>query len=97
MDNKEFLSNNPIELSLLENESEAMRELLKKANENFVLEVKELIGVKTEMGQFTDFYIHCPKRNFANAYFHIGLMYAKNILPIWEKRFQKRVSKKYPN
>ena len=90
MDNKEFLENNPIELSLLENESEAMRELLKKANENFILEAKESIGVKTEMGQFTDFYIHCPKRNFANAYFHIGIMYAEYILPIWKERFNSK-------
>ena len=97
MDNNKFLENNPIELSLLENESEAMRELLKKSNENFVLEIKEEVGVKTEMGQFTNFYIFCPKINFANAYFHIGLMYSKNVLPIWENRFKKRILKKYPS
>lgn len=89
MDNNKFIENHPIELSLLEKESEAMRYLIKKANESFVLEYKESVGVKTSMGQFTDFYIYCPTRNFANAYFHVGIMYAKEVLPIWEERFKK--------
>lgn len=48
-----FLENHPIELSLLEEETEAMRELLKEANQNFVLEVREEVGVNTKNGQYS--------------------------------------------
>lgn len=90
MKNSEFLENHPIELSLLEEETEVMRKLLKEANENFVLYVREEVGVNTKNGRYTDFYIHCPTTNFANAYFHIGIMYSKKVLPIWNERFAKK-------
>lgn len=89
MKNSEFLENHPIELSLLEEETQAMRELLNEANQNFVLEVRNEVGVNTKNGQYTDFYIYCPTTNFANAYFHVGIMYAKKVLPIWNGRFKK--------
>lgn len=47
MDNKQFIKNYPLELSLPEKESEALRQVIKEANESFVYDVVETIGVKT--------------------------------------------------
>lgn len=90
MDNKQFIYKYPLELSLLEEESEALRQVIKEANESFVYDVEEKIGVKTEHGQYTDFYITCPTTTFAQAYFHFGILYAKKIVPIWNKRHLKK-------
>jgi hypothetical protein len=88
MDNKQFLENHPIELSLLEKESEALRLVINEANESFIYDVVEKTGVKTEYGQYTDFYISCPTTTFAQAYFHFGILYAKYVIPIWNQRFK---------
>lgn len=90
MDNKQFIYNHPLELSLLEKESEALRQTIKKANESFVYDVVEKIGVKTEYGQYTDFHISCPTTTFAQAYFHFGILYLKNVLPIWNNRHKPK-------
>jgi len=90
MDNKQFIKNYPLELSLLEKESEALREVIKEANESFVYDVVDKIGVETEHGQYTDFYITCPTTTFAQAYFHFGILYAKTVLPIWKERFNSK-------
>lgn len=87
MDNKKFIENHPIELSLLEKEAEALRLVIEKANESFVYYSEEKTGVKTKHGQYTDFYISCPTTTFAQAYFHFGILYAKHVLPIWNERF----------
>lgn len=94
MDNKQFIYNYPLELSLPEKESEALRQVIKEANESYVYDVIEKTGVNTEYGQYTDFYITCPTTTFAQAYFHFGILYAKNVLPIWKNRFSKNIQTK---
>jgi hypothetical protein len=87
MNNKEFIQNYPLELSLPEKESEALRQVIKEANESFVYDVVEKVGTKTDEDQYFDFHISCPTSSFAQAYFHFGILYAKDVLPIWKKRF----------
>lgn len=94
MKNSEFLKKHPIELSLTEKESEALRQVIKEANESFIYDVVETVGVNTEYGQYTDFYINCPTTTFAQAYFHFGILYAKSVLPIWKNRYSKNIQTK---
>lgn len=90
MDNKQFIYNYPLELSLPEKESEALRQVIKEANESFVYDVVEKIGVKTTEEQYTDFHITCPTTTFAQAYFHFGILYTKSVLPIWKSRYNSK-------
>lgn len=95
MDNKQFIKNYPLELSLPKKESEALRRVIKEANESFIYDVVETIGVKTkEEEQYYDFHIICPTTTFAQAYFHFGILYAKSVLPIWKNRFSKNIQTK---
>lgn len=89
MSNKEFIEKYPLQYSLPAKESEALRKLLKKANETYVLEVKEEKGVRVGRLQYTDFTITCPTTSFASAYAHVGLLYSEKVLPIWKKRHKK--------
>lgn len=91
MDNKQFIYNYPLELSLPEKESEALRQVIKEANESFVYDVVEKMGVKTKEDQYYDFNISCPTTTFAQAYFHFGILYAKHVLPIWKNRYSKNI------
>jgi len=86
MTNKEFLYNKPLELSLPTKEANAFRKILKKAQESFVLEIKEEKGIKPGGVQYYNFEVVCPTTGFANAYFHIGIKYCQQVLPIWNKR-----------
>lgn len=94
MDNKQFIYNYPLELSLPEKESEALRQVIKEANESFVYDVVEKNGIKTTEEQYTDFYINCPTTTFAQAYFQFGILYAENVLPIWKNRYSKNIQTK---
>ncbi len=91
MDNKEFIQNHPIELSLPLKEAIALRKIIIEANRDYVLEVEETLGVKVGNLQFFDFKIHSPVIGFANAYFHFGILYTQKVLPIWNRRhFNKK-------
>lgn len=90
MDNKQFIYNYPLELSLPEKESEALRQVIKEANESFVYDIVEKIGAKTDEDQYYDFNISCPTTTFAQAYFHFGILYAKTVLPIWKSRYNSK-------
>lgn len=90
MNNKQFIYNYPLELSLPEKESKALRQVIKEANESFVYDVVEKIGVKTDEDQYYDFHISCPTATFAQAYFHFGILYAKTVLPIWKSRYNSK-------
>lgn len=93
MSNKSFIENHPLELCLPSKESKALRKILKEANQNYVLECKETLGVKPDGVQYYNFEIHCPTTSFANAYWHFGLLYAKHVLPILESRFKAKKPK----
>jgi hypothetical protein len=90
MNKKDFLKNYPIELSLPEKESEALRQVIKEANESFIYDVVEEIGIKTTEDQYYDFHISCPTTTFAQAYFHFGILYSKYVLPIWKERYNSK-------
>ncbi len=90
MNNKEFLENKPLELSLPTKEAKMMRKILKIANESYVFDVKEEKDVKVGNLQYYKFDICCPMTNFANAYFHFGILYTENVLPIWKNRHKKK-------
>lgn len=94
MNNKEFLKYYPLELSLPTTEAKSLRKVIKKANKSHVLDVREELGIKVGNLQYYNFYITCPMTTFASAYFHFGLLYCKNVLPIWENRFNKRAKNK---
>ncbi len=88
MDNKQFIQNYPLELSLPTKESKAIRKIIALANESFVFDTREEKGIKVGNLQYYNFYINCPTTQFANAYFHFGLLYTKHVLPIWHKRHE---------
>lgn len=90
MNNKQFICNYPLELSLPEKESEALRQVIKEANESFVYDVIETIGVKNTEEQYYDFHISCPTTTFAQAYFHLGILYSKTVLPVWKSRYNSK-------
>ena len=90
MNKKEFIENYPLELCLPTKEAEALRKTLKVANESYVYDTEEKKGVKVGKLQYYDFKIHVPLTTFANAYWHFGILYAENVLPIWRNRFNKK-------
>ncbi len=90
MNHKEFIESCPLELCLPTKESEAFRVIVKKANESYILDCKEELGINIEGDQYYNFYVHCPTKSFANAYFHLSLLYAEHVLPIWEERHKTK-------
>jgi hypothetical protein len=90
MTNKEFLQEHQLERSLPIPEARAFEKLLKEANESYVLVWRKEKGVKVGNLQYWDFHVHCPMNNFADAYAHVGLLWAKYVLPIWNKRHKKK-------
>lgn len=94
MTNKQFLNHYGLELSLPTKEAVALRKILKQATESFAVEYTEKKSIKVGNLQFYDFQIFCEKTNFANAYFHIGRLYAENVLPVRKERFNKKSVKK---
>lgn len=89
MNNKEFLYNKPLELSLPSKEANAFRKIITALNTQFVLEIKEEKGVFSSNLQYYDFKVTCPTTSFANAYMRIGIEYGKKVLPIWTARHKK--------
>jgi len=92
MKNTEFL-----ELSHPTRSARKIRKILKKLNESYVILWRESVGIKIGNEQWYDFYILCPTTNFASAYFQFGLLYAEQVLPIWESRFKKSKTAQNPN
>ena len=89
MDNKEFIESKPLELCLTTKEAKALRKVLAIANESYVFEHTDTKAVKVGNLQYYNFYIICPTITFANAYFHLGILYAKHVLPIYQSRYKK--------
>lgn len=87
--NRDFLKEYPLQFSLPYKEARELKKILKKLNESYILEVKESKGVKTNV-QYYDFEVVCPTTNFWQAYFSIGIAYAEQVLPIWNKRHEKK-------
>ena len=74
MSNSIFLEENCLELLVKRNDRERFLQVLKTANEEYVLEHVERDETYLK-GNPVCFKIHCPVRNFAMAYFHLGQMY----------------------
>lgn len=87
--NRDFLQKYPLQFSLPFKEAQELRKILKKLNESYILDVKETKGVKTNV-QYYDFEVVCPTTNFWQAYFAIGVAYGEKVLPIWNKRHEKK-------
>lgn len=74
MNNTEFIESKPLELSYKIEYAQAVRDVIKRANESFVYEVTEEIGKS-----YVNFYICSPRTTFANAYFHLGILMCEAI------------------
>lgn len=88
--NEELLQKYPLERSLPTNAANAFEQLLHEANKEFVLLWTKEKDVKVDGVQFWKFKVRCPKRNFADAYCHIGLKYANSVLPEWQKYIKSK-------
>lgn len=88
--NNEILKKHKLQRSLPLKEAFAFEKLLTRANESYVLLWEKKKGVKVGRLQYYDFDVFCPKINFADAYCHIGLLWGKMVLPIWNKRYNKK-------
>jgi hypothetical protein len=75
MSNKQFLKEHALQRSLPTKEANAFEKLLKIANTSFVLLHTKTKGIKVGKLQYWDFSVHCPTRNFADAYAHVGLLW----------------------
>ncbi len=89
MDKTAFIKQYQLQYSLPTSSAKMLRRVLKKANESFVIICEETKGVKCGNLQYYDFHIHCPTTSFANAYAHIGFLYALHVLPIYNPKYKK--------
>jgi len=89
MDNKEFIESKPFELCLPTKEAKELRKVLAITNESYVFDFTDVKGIKVGNLQYYNFHITCPTTTFANAYFHLGILYAKHVLPIYQSRYKK--------
>jgi len=71
---KEVIDNFPLELSFSDKNADAVRDVIKKAQESFVYKVKE-----QKTGNFIDFTIISPRTTLANAYYHLGILLCEAI------------------
>ncbi len=81
-----MINNYPLEFSMPLKEAKAMRKIICKAQESHGLTFTEEKGVKVGRLQYYDFKITSYTTSFASGYFNIGILYAKYVLPIWNKR-----------
>jgi len=94
MNNKEFLNHYPLEFSLPLKEARVLKICLDQASRDYSIEYTVKKDVKVGKLQYYKIEVTCEKTSFAKAYFHIGLLYAEKVLPIWQKRFEKINCKK---
>lgn len=70
MNNKEFLKEYPLAISIQLEDLNGFREVLSKANESYPIEYREEL-----YNQFVNFYITICTTNFAYGYWHIGCLH----------------------
>jgi len=75
MNNKIFLEDHPLTLSIEKKDLEKFREVLKIVNEAYVVIFTE-IKISEDI---TNFYIHIPTTSFANGYWYLGLLFHREI------------------
>lgn len=92
-DREQFIKHFPIQLSWPEPCAVLMREVLKEANESYVIIYREEKGIHCHGHQYYDFFIYCPTTSFAQAYYHIGILSGKKVVPAWRKLMKKSTSK----
>lgn len=83
--NSEILEKYKLERSLPTKAAKAFEKLLKEANESYVLLWEKEKHCKIRGFQFWNFTVYCPKTNFADAFFHLGLKWNDTVLPEWHK------------
>ena len=84
-----ILEKHKLERDIPQKEADAFEKALKLANESYVLIHKKSKSVKVGRLQYWRFEVYCPTTNFSDAYFYLGLLWAKMVLPIWEARHKK--------
>lgn len=89
--NKEFIKKYALQYSLPLEETKALRKILKETFRNHGIEWREEKSVNAGNLQYYDTYIWGYTTGFAAAYAHIGLLYAQNVLPIWNARHRQPV------
>lgn len=83
--NAEILEKYKLERSLPTKVAKQFEKLLKKANESYVLLWEKEKHCKINGFQYWNFTVYCPKTNFADAFFHLGLKWNDAVLPEWHK------------
>lgn len=76
MTNTEFIESRPLERTYTTKNAKIFERALNEANGEYVIIWKKQKGIKVGRVQYWDFYVHCPTTSFANAYAHIGELYA---------------------
>lgn len=78
---KSFIEEHPLQLLFHgKRDIKKVKQILKEANENYVLDSKDAENGKDDRADRCQINIVCPTTSFANAYYHIGAEIGKRVL-----------------
>ena len=89
----DILKKYKLERSLPTKAAKAFEKLLEEANESYDIQWKKEKHIKVGRYQFWNFTVYCPKTNFADAFFHLGLKWNDTVLPQWRKYVNRKQDK----